>query len=100
MRARVITEPLRGDTVSRPVRLFGSDLLERFTRTRLVTLVLFWASAAAVLFVLGLRQGKLTGMEVGGFAVSGVLAWSLVEYALHRLVFHLDRWVPAAERFC
>jgi sterol desaturase/sphingolipid hydroxylase (fatty acid hydroxylase superfamily) len=100
MRMRVIAEPQRSGTVSRPVRLFRSDLLEWFTRTRLVTLVLFWASTAAVLLVLGLRQGELTGIEAGGFAVSGVLAWSLVEYALHRLVFHLDRWLPAAERFC
>jgi len=86
--------------ISRPVRLFRSDLLERLTRTRLATLVTFWGSASAGLLVIGLRQGELTGIEAGSAAAAGVLAWSLVEYLLHRLVFHLDRWLPAGERFC
>jgi sterol desaturase/sphingolipid hydroxylase (fatty acid hydroxylase superfamily) len=65
-----------------------------------MTLVAFWTLASGGLLGLGLRQGQLTGAEVVGFAISGALAWSLAEYLLHRFVFHLDRWFPAAERFC
>jgi sterol desaturase/sphingolipid hydroxylase (fatty acid hydroxylase superfamily) len=85
---------------ARPVRLFGSELLERLTHTRLVTIVLFWVPVSAGLFFLGVRQGQLSGIEVCGIAAAGVTAWTLFEYMLHRLGFHLDRWISAAGRFC
>jgi sterol desaturase/sphingolipid hydroxylase (fatty acid hydroxylase superfamily) len=85
---------------ARSVRLFESDLLERLTRTRLATLVLFWVPVSGGLLFLGVRQGQLSGMEIGGIAAAGVAAWTLFEYVLHRLAFHLDRWISAAARFC
>jgi len=97
---RHFPNPSRYAEISRPVRFFKSDLLERFTHTRLATLVAFWGSISVGLLVIGLRQGELTGIEAGAIATAGAIAWSLVEYLLHRFVFHLDRWLPAAERFC
>jgi sterol desaturase/sphingolipid hydroxylase (fatty acid hydroxylase superfamily) len=94
---------VRGNThgaISRPVRLFKSDLIERLTRTHLATLVLFWLSASVALLVLGIRQGELAGSEACTIALAGVVGWSLAEYLLHRFVFHLDRWIPSAQRFC
>jgi sterol desaturase/sphingolipid hydroxylase (fatty acid hydroxylase superfamily) len=39
-------------------------------------------------------------MAVLGLLGAGAAAWMLVEYLLHRFVFHLDRWLPEAARFC
>ncbi len=85
---------------AQPVRLFKSDLMERFTRTHLAVLITFWVSASAAMLILGLGRGELTGAEASLIAAAGVVGWTLVEYLLHRFVFHLDRWFPAAQSFC
>jgi sterol desaturase/sphingolipid hydroxylase (fatty acid hydroxylase superfamily) len=83
-----------------PVRLFESDLLERFTRTRVTSVILFWLPVSGGALGLGIGQGWLAGPVVATLVVAGVAAWMLVEYLLHRFVFHLDRWIPATARFC
>ena len=83
-----------------PIRMFESDLLERFTRTRLATIILFWLPASAGLIILGSSNGQLAILQTGAIVVSTMFAWTLFEYAFHRFVFHLDRWMPSAKRFC
>lgn len=83
-----------------PIRLFQSELLERFTHTRVTTIILFWLPVSCGALGLGISQGRLTGSAIAAVLVAGVAAWMLVEYMLHRFVFHLDRLIPAAARFC
>lgn len=82
-----------------PVRLFESDFLEWFTRTSVVTIVLFWVPVCTLCLALGLFWGQFTGAESTLIVAAGVIAWTLFEYGLHRFVFHLDRWLPSARRF-
>lgn len=79
-----------------PVRLFGSDFLERFTRTSLTTIILFWVSVSALCIAIGAHQGSFSPARLAFAIIAGAAIWTIVEYLLHRFVFHLDRWVPAA----
>jgi sterol desaturase/sphingolipid hydroxylase (fatty acid hydroxylase superfamily) len=83
-----------------PVRLFKNDLLERLTRTSLATTIAFWMPVSLGALSFGLSQAHLTSASAIGALAAGLAAWIPVEYFLHRFVFHLDRWVPAAARFC
>ncbi len=84
----------------RPVRLFDSDLLERFTRARVTTLILFWLPVSLGALALGVHQAGLSTAAIAGVVAAGVLGWTLCEYLLHRFVFHLDRWIPQTAAFC
>ncbi len=83
-----------------PVRLFDNDLLERCTHTSVTTIISFWLLVAFGAVGVGVGQGRMTGGGVAVVFLSGVVAWTFVEYMLHRFVFHLDRLLPAAGRFC
>ncbi len=78
------------------VRLFRSDFLERLTHTRLVTLVGFWVPVFGACLLAGLWQGRFSPTQAIALVLAGVLGWTLLEYLLHRFVFHLDRWLPWA----
>jgi len=81
-----------------PVRLFESDFLEWFTRVNLATLVVFWIAVSAVLLVLGFRGAGLGPGALLPIALAAAAAWTLFEYLMHRFLFHIDRWIPSAER--
>jgi sterol desaturase/sphingolipid hydroxylase (fatty acid hydroxylase superfamily) len=85
---------------SRPVRLFQSDLLERFTRISIVSLVLFWLPISLGAIALGVALSSFTASVNAGIVLAGLAVWSPFEYALHRLIFHLDRVFPSAASFC
>jgi sterol desaturase/sphingolipid hydroxylase (fatty acid hydroxylase superfamily) len=98
MRARPAKE-VRPPGATAPVRLFESDFLERFTRTTVATILLFWVPLCTLCLVLGLHLGHFTAAGSVLIIVAGIIAWTLFEYSLHRFIFHLDRWLPAAQRF-
>lgn len=67
------------------VRLFDNPLLERLTKARPAAVVLVYAPAAAVLLSLSLPELEWAAAAWAGL---GMLAWTLFEYVLHRMVFH------------
>lgn len=71
-----------------PIRLFKSDLLEFFTHITPATVVAIWLPAASVFlwqaFVLGAGLHILFGFLLGLFL------WTLIEYLLHRFIFHFE----------
>jgi dihydroceramide fatty acyl 2-hydroxylase len=79
-------------------RMFESDFLERFSRVHPLVpaalyLPLVCASIYAGAHVYGVPLGRL-GLQV----IYGYLLWTLVEYWLHRLVFHLPVVGPKTAR--
>lgn len=72
------------------VRMFRSDVLERFTHVHhTVPLIIFVPLVGGLLYAT-YRQGMGVGRAILLFAV-GVVIWSIVEYAVHRFGFHVSR---------
>ena len=72
------------------VRIFNSDALEVMTHIPWRLVLTLWAPVclamlAGAFFGLGMPPGKLLG-----WFVFGVVAWTLVEYILHRVIFHYE----------
>lgn len=67
------------------IRLFDHPLLERLTKARPATVVAVYAPAVAVLLAAALPA--LHGAAAAWIGL-GLLAWTLFEYGMHRLVFH------------
>lgn len=79
-------------------RMFQSDFLDFFSRVPWFVVPLLYVPAIVGFAFLGLRAGVSPGLVAAQWAV-GILSWTLMEYWLHRTLFH---WVPAApwgERF-
>ena len=68
------------------VRLFDSPLLELTTRTKWYLVPLVWLPVATYYLSLGVRLGLVTLL----LFLLGVLLWTLMEYGLHRYVFHSE----------
>jgi len=80
-----------------PIRLFKSDFLEFFTHISPVAVVIIWTPV--ILFfliraVMSIPEGAPWLYVPAGFLV-GVFVWTLMEYVIHRFVFHYD---PKPER--
>lgn len=76
-----------------PIRLFESDFLEFFTHITPQAVVIIWLPvivAALIFGYMGVRAGALGwGGLVGGW-LAGLLSWTLIEYLMHRFVFHFS----------
>lgn len=75
-----------------PIRLFRPDWLEALTHVHPAVVALLYVPAILFFAVDGFRG---LGVEAGAGAVialfaAGVLAWTLVEYVMHRHVFHYE----------
>ncbi|TKR60003.1 hypothetical protein L596_029599 [Steinernema carpocapsae] len=76
------------------IRLFKSDVLEGMTRTSWYTVPFVWMPLVLYFAFMGLdemyrKQGFLNGFTASALLFSfGFLMWTLLEYILHRWVFH------------
>jgi len=72
------------------LRIFSSDVLENMTHMQWWLVLILWvpvglALMAGAFFRFGMPLGQLLGWFVIGAAV-----WTLVEYILHRVIFHYE----------
>ena len=86
--------------VNRPLRLFGPEIVEFFSKTPWYMVPIVWLPVVLYLSVMGLTH---LGSDVTGFLTSvysvflafvclficGTFLWTLVEYLLHRHLFHI-----------
>ncbi|GAA4834197.1 sterol desaturase family protein [Algivirga pacifica] len=71
-------------------QLFESGFLEMLTKTHIAMPLTFFPVTGLSVMAYGLYQGYLSlGLAIGLFLV-GVLSFSLVEYLVHRFVFHME----------
>jgi len=77
------------------VRMFESDFMEFFSRVHpVIPLVLYLPVIGYMLYV-SLWQRQLSIIAVTALFLLGVLLWTLIEYLIHRYVFHYEpktRW--------
>ena len=77
------------------VRIFQSDFMELFTHVHPVTPLVIYLPVIGYMLHVAVGQRGLSIGAVAGLFACGVLLWSLVEYTMHRWVFHYQptsRW--------
>ena len=72
------------------VRMFESDFIEFFSRVHPATPLVLYMPVVGYMFYLSLWQRKLSILAVAGLFLLGVLLWTLVEYLIHRYIFHYE----------
>lgn len=81
---------------SAPVRLFRSEFMERFTHTPVHWVPLVWVPLALLFALKGLMIWPASSswwLFPGMLLLGSLVVWTLVEYGVHRLVFHSRiRW--------
>ncbi|KIK02814.1 hypothetical protein K443DRAFT_677278 [Laccaria amethystina LaAM-08-1] len=104
-----------------PARLFGPDILEMATRTVWYVVPIFWAPIAIYLFLRSVFQftGPLPGffsnptlplsqlsrvptdsfVKTGLCFLAGNIIWTMLEYGMHRFLFHIDDYLPDKPAF-
>ncbi|MEM1028883.1 MAG: sterol desaturase family protein [Myxococcota bacterium] len=88
------------DKRTRPTtcRMFDTPLIEFFSRIHPLSPFAFWVPTLGLLSAYVLYRGMSAALLVA-LAAAGWLAWSLVEYLLHRYVFHYVKPRPWQRRF-
>lgn len=80
-------------------QLFKNPILEKLTRTHIsVPLVIFFSYAAGLLYWSITHTTLSIATTVLLFFI-GALAFTLVEYIVHRYIFHISTDTPAKEKF-
>jgi sterol desaturase/sphingolipid hydroxylase (fatty acid hydroxylase superfamily) len=72
------------------VRMFESDFMEFFSRVHPSTPLLLYMPVVGYMLYLSLWQRKLSILAVAGLFVLGILLWTLLEYLIHRYIFHYE----------
>lgn len=87
--------------VNRPLRLFDSDLLESLSKSPWWLVPLTWIPVVIYICYLALTGSPswifllessppLSVLQLFVLLPFGIIFWTLLEYCLHRFVFHLD----------
>jgi len=77
------------------VRMFESNFMEFFSHVHPATPVVLYGPIIGLMLYLAFVRNQLSFLVVLGFFVLGVLTWTLLEYVIHRYVFHYEpktRW--------
>jgi len=72
------------------VRMFESDFIEFFSRVHPATPLLLYMPVIGYMLYLSLWQRKLSILAVGGLFLLGIVLWTLLEYLIHRYIFHYE----------
>ncbi|CAL4890768.1 unnamed protein product [Urochloa decumbens] len=69
-------------------RFFENDVLEFLTRTKWWVIPLIWLPVVCWCLSTSIQMGR-TITEVAIMVVFGIILWTLIEYVLHRFLFHI-----------
>jgi sterol desaturase/sphingolipid hydroxylase (fatty acid hydroxylase superfamily) len=72
-------------------RIFDNDLLDALSRTHWALVPLLYGPASGWLFWHSVSAAGVGLLGSAALAMAGLLAWTFVEYWLHRTLFH---WIP------
>jgi len=72
------------------VRMFESDFMEFFTRVHPVTPLVLYLPVIGYMLYVSLWQRRLSMLAVAPLFLLGVLLWTLLEYLIHRYIFHYE----------
>jgi len=78
----------------RDARLFHWDWMEPLSKTVWWVIPLVWLPVSAFMWHWYVQSPAFDPVHAALIFGGGVLGWTLVEYAIHRFIFHLDDYVP------
>lgn len=76
----------------KPAQFFGHWLLEPLSKTAWWVVPVIWLPVVGYHLMKSLED-NMPVVSTLSFAL-GILIWSLLEYGLHRFLFHVDEWLP------
>ncbi|WP_317191209.1 sterol desaturase family protein [Hymenobacter sp. BT523] len=80
-------------------QLFQNPVLERLSHTHIALPVGIFAVTGVLSMYYGLTRGFMTGLGALGLFLVGLLAFTLVEYLVHRYVYHIPATTPGRAKF-
>lgn len=81
------------------IRIFKSPFLEALTHVHPSIPLILWTPVMGYFLYLSFTVNGLRGSEFALVALISLFVWSLVEYALHRFVFHMPVRGPMSNAF-
>jgi len=72
------------------VRMFKSDFMEFLSHVHPVTPLVLYLPVVGYMLYLAFWQSRLSILAMTGLFLLGVLIWTLLEYIIHRYVFHYE----------
>src|SRR5262245_48675371 len=72
------------------VRMFDNNFLEFCSHVHPATPFILYMPVVGFLLYQAFAQKKLSILTVAGLFLVGVLCWTLLEYIIHRYVFHYE----------
>ena len=72
------------------VRMFESNFMEFFSHVHPATPVVLYTPVIGYMLYASFAYKKLSVLAIAGLFVVGMLIWTLLEYVIHRYVFHCD----------
>ena len=79
--------------------LFKNKFMERLTRTHIAVPLVMFSIISIGLMIYGFQHNYLTVVSAPLLFLSGLLAFTLVEYIMHRFLFHLNPKTKKQEKF-
>jgi len=72
------------------VRMFKSDFMELLSHVHPATPLVLYLPVVSYMLYAAFWQSRLSILAVAGLFLVGVLVWTLLEYIIHRYVFHYE----------
>ncbi len=79
--------------------LFQNPLLEKLTRTHIAIPLVLFGVISAGLMIYGFQHGYINAVNGPLLFLAGFFAFTLIEYIMHRFVFHLQPKTEKQEKF-
>ena len=70
--------------------MFESDFMELFSRVHPVTPLVLYLPVVGYMLYVSLERQNLPILAIAGLFLLGILLWTLLEYLIHRYVFHYE----------
>ncbi len=80
------------------IPVFKNPFLERLTHVHPLTPLVLWTPIIGWLLWRTFAVYQLSPVEVGTLGAAGIFIWTLVEYLLHRFVFHFESDTPLGQK--
>src|SRR6266487_4263250 len=83
-------QPLYVSNKNETFRMFESDFMEFFSRVHPATPLILYLPVVGYMLYVSLSQRQLPVLAVTALFLLGILLWTLLEYLIHRYIFHYE----------